>query len=1055
MIGRLHRQNSFGPPEKKSTLVISRAMEFKILEGESSIPNASPVVLESINKSLESLIVSHRGTKRVVCDLPSFVNNIVISHCDLSDKELIDKRYGEYFDGYSLANNVQYIPVEIECLANLGPELSKSILSLFVSIIFDYISEDNNLLEPELIKWGTTFLQRMGKILNLTEVDVSSIIKPVSQSLELKQLGMNFDDLKLEKRIHVNYIQEQLRPMQDSINDFFKQAIGTDDNESDFTTEVSQTEMNKQSEPPDLLNDETDQDFLKYFPDDKYLSQYIQDKQQLVQDSQEQNLLKVESDEDLLQDDLEADDEDKEEEECFKRNFIENYRPDGEPDDENDPFSEVLGTLEPPLSQEITETINLEHFNFNTDPNVNMNDNTDLNADDVNKSDLNVDDVNESSKLIDMNINSSPSNLSSSSSSETVLDADEQEQESDNLLRDLERSIGHKSGPSNVDYENLLNDMSNLNLPPKKNKSLPSKILGNISKKINRVFSINSDKTGKVSYKSSIESHRSYPNQDYLNNLLLIEKSPDVVAVLVRNLLLKYIISGFNDSRAQVVFAKFANLLGVTTASVLSIENNIVSDLAGILDVNAAKTSSKKVSKRLKILSATVGGTALLALTAGVASPVLAVGIAFLGLSGTGFSTYLSSNEGYNVLKNIFGLNVSLTQFKARREQMTNLQFIQMNPNVFGDTMSDAESSHYSSGKESNRPEKEEVNSNYIGICICVGNNVFLNEIFFFENESFDFKSTETIRHLDSEYIEIWKRQFPVPINDLYLLKWESKLLASLHRMLLKLTSLSIYQKSLELYRTINNSVYVTNVNPKDLLDSNSLFDTGGMVQADNVRDSSGGNRYFSIEGSSGNYYSSPNRNSPTISPTKDRDSGSSKFDPYNNNNINNINWPLALIQLCSNLDNCWLVCRSRAEVCGGLLATAICDKLLTGDRHVSLIGYSMGARAILYCLLKLFERNKLNTVKDVVLMGLPSTAGYSEWSKCSSVVAGRLINVYNENDWILAFLYRYTSINKVAGLAPVVHEKVENFNVCNLFDSHADYFENISKILSFINIQL
>lgn len=364
--------------------------------------------------------------------------------------------------------------MEIECLTNLSPELSKSILALFVSIIFDYISEDKNLNEPELIKWGTTFLQRMGKILNLTEVEVSSIIKPVSQSLELKQLGMNFDDLKLEKRIHVNYIQEHLRPMQDSINDFFKQAIGTDDNESDFTNEFAQSETHNPPDQQDLLYDDPeDQDFLQYITDNKHLSQYVQDNQHVLQHSQDenppqnlpQNLSQDISDnEDLFQDDLEVDDQEKEEEECFKRNFIENYRPDDKSSVDSNSLPEVLNTFDPLLPKEPTDsdTINQEHFNFNPDLNFNNDsvnsdfdlktvdvNNTDLNRADLNNIDLNsnTDDINPNPEPVDMNINVALSNLSSSSGTE--LDTDELEQEADDLLRDLEKSLVHKSGPSN------------------------------------------------------------------------------------------------------------------------------------------------------------------------------------------------------------------------------------------------------------------------------------------------------------------------------------------------------------------------------------------------------------------------------------------------------------------------------------------------------------------------------------------------------------------------------------------------------------------------------
>ncbi|UKK01236.2 hypothetical protein MACK_002049 [Theileria orientalis] len=1116
----------------------------------------------------------------------------------------------------------------------MSTELCKSILALFVSIVFEYISEDKNLKELELIKWGSTFLQRIGNFLGLSELDITSIIKPVSENLELKQLGMNFDDLKLEKQIHIDYIKEQLAPMQEKINEFFKQTLGTFSDGED-ENEVDNFDGFKGSDKTSLYSEKTSVAYDKTagYMDGSALSYGNEASQYEQQYDTSERKQYTDKDFDLLLDDDDDDGEVDDDEEYFKRNFIETYNKDGmykydsgkykggisnmkpkdqiqnlgdqfdeltdpgnkfanpfdeftEPSfkgadqvmdqysnqaidvDPDDVFNTVGGSFSKPHEASVDVADDTEEYGlykpseYNEDyyqfDSSDYKKEDDLQENEVNESSetvsrgdvvyddpvssyfsienevsvgvsagdadvgagehgfdesyeatvsaesfghsdeygetkehlegtdnkskvdltnllsnfltndasldtFNTQDHEESPVVTDLeNVDTSGVNrLVSVSDTGTEdentnmgdeVDDVHREEEEDDLLRDLERSMVHRASmPLNDDVDTLLYDMSNLNLPPKKNKSLLSKIGSNISKKINRVFSINSDKTNRITPTQSINTGSStYPHQDYLNNLTLIEKSPDIVAVLVRNLVLKYIINGYNDSRGQAIFELFSNLLGVTTGSLLSIENNMVSDLVGIMDMNAAKTTTKKMTKRLKILSATVGGTALLALTAGVASPVLAVGVVFLGLSGTGVSTYLNSSEGTNILKNMFGLNVSLTQFRAKRDLLSNLQFIQLNPSGLRESAREHDSNRFllkDSSRLDTPRDKEDSNSNYIGICICVGNNIFLNEIFFFENNS-DMRSTETNRHFDSEYIDIWRQQFPVPINDLYLLKWESKLLASLHRMLLKLRALSIYDKCRELYRTYNNTVYTTHLD-----DSEPELDEEDPVSFD-VRDSSGANKSMSIEGSSGNYYSrAAGDGSQPFGDLTARESHPGHR--LQRRDSRTINWPVGLVQLCSNLDNCWLVCRNRAETCGALLANAICDKMLTGDRHISLVGYSMGARAIFYCLLNLFERNKINTVKDVVLMGLPSTAGHAEWSKCSSVVAGRLINVYNENDWVLAFLYRYTSNYKVAGLAPVVHERVENYNATSLFTSHVDYLENVSKITAHLNIHL
>jgi hypothetical protein len=66
------------------------------------------------------------------------------------------------------------------------------------------------------------------------------------------------------------------------------------------------------------------------------------------------------------------------------------------------------------------------------------------------------------------------------------------------------------------------------------------------------------------------------------------------------------------------------------------------------------------------------------------------------------------------------------------------------------------------------------------------------------------------------------------------------------------------------------------------------------------------------------------------------------------------------------------------------------------------------------------------------------------------SVVSGKVINVYSENDYILAFLYRATSIQLgVAGLQAIKDvDGVENMNLTKEVSGHLRYPELIGKIL-------
>jgi hypothetical protein len=151
--------------------------------------------------------------------------------------------------------------------------------------------------------------------------------------------------------------------------------------------------------------------------------------------------------------------------------------------------------------------------------------------------------------------------------------------------------------------------------------------------------------------------------------------------------------------------------------------------------------------------------------------------------------------------------------------------------------------------------------------------------------------------------------------------------------------------------------------------------------------------------------------------------------------------WPLALLKVSRVIDNPWSVASSRASKAGEVLADALINKA-QGERPVTLIGYSLGARVIYTCLQKLAERKAFGLVESVVLIGAPAPSTSAEWRAVRSVVSGRVVNVYSTNDYILAFLYRSSSIQYgVAGLQAIAGVKgVENVDVSDLVTGHTNY---------------
>ncbi|KAK4455015.1 hypothetical protein QBC34DRAFT_391320 [Podospora aff. communis PSN243] len=162
--------------------------------------------------------------------------------------------------------------------------------------------------------------------------------------------------------------------------------------------------------------------------------------------------------------------------------------------------------------------------------------------------------------------------------------------------------------------------------------------------------------------------------------------------------------------------------------------------------------------------------------------------------------------------------------------------------------------------------------------------------------------------------------------------------------------------------------------------------------------------------------------------------------------------WPLSLLKISKIIDNPWSIGMVRADKTGAVLADIIMSKA-QGERGVSLIGYSLGARAIYVCLMILAERRVFSLVENVVMMGAPAPANAATWCALKSVVSGRLVNVYSQNDYILGFLYRTGSIQfGVAGLQKIEGiDGVENVDVSAKVSGHLRYQHLVGSILKHI----
>jgi hypothetical protein len=151
--------------------------------------------------------------------------------------------------------------------------------------------------------------------------------------------------------------------------------------------------------------------------------------------------------------------------------------------------------------------------------------------------------------------------------------------------------------------------------------------------------------------------------------------------------------------------------------------------------------------------------------------------------------------------------------------------------------------------------------------------------------------------------------------------------------------------------------------------------------------------------------------------------------------------WPLGLLKVASVLDNPFSVAKYRADRAGEVLADALINKV-QGERPVTLVGYSLGARLIYSCMSRLAERRAFGLVENVVLLGAACPSDAEDWRAIRAVVSGRVVNVFSTKDMILGFLYRTSSIQLgVAGLQPVQGVRgVQNVDVTELVDGHLQY---------------
>ncbi|KAF7199503.1 transmembrane and coiled-coil domain-containing protein 4 isoform X1 [Nothobranchius furzeri] len=168
------------------------------------------------------------------------------------------------------------------------------------------------------------------------------------------------------------------------------------------------------------------------------------------------------------------------------------------------------------------------------------------------------------------------------------------------------------------------------------------------------------------------------------------------------------------------------------------------------------------------------------------------------------------------------------------------------------------------------------------------------------------------------------------------------------------------------------------------------------------------------------------------------------------------LTWPASLLAAASVIDNPWCVCLNRSAEVGKHLAQVLRSRQ-QGKRPVSLIGFSLGARVIYYCLQELASiKGSEGVVEDVVLLGAPVDGSAKSWEKMAKVVAGKIVNGYCRGDWLLGYLYRSSSAQlSVAGLHPIniQDRRIINVDLSSVVKGHLDYMRQMDTILVAVGV--
>jgi len=159
------------------------------------------------------------------------------------------------------------------------------------------------------------------------------------------------------------------------------------------------------------------------------------------------------------------------------------------------------------------------------------------------------------------------------------------------------------------------------------------------------------------------------------------------------------------------------------------------------------------------------------------------------------------------------------------------------------------------------------------------------------------------------------------------------------------------------------------------------------------------------------------------------------------------IGLPLYAMAALKIIDNPWSVARNRAEQAGEALADVLRQQPW-GQRPVTLVGFSLGARVIVHALSELSAGEIGRRIEAVYLLGGAVAGDCRHIDEIQHSVSGPVINGYCDDDWVLKYLYRIAEWETAAGCAPLNRDHILDVDLTEIVDGHLDYNSKLPRVL-------